>query len=316
MDYLQNFEKLCPGLVFDYPKDKPKYEKLKEEIDQYSPSPFKNIDTKYNPIYVQAGGYYFLVGERIDVLFRRVLYQLFWYIEAVEQYPDDRVQQSKYLHDEIERMTDKFVYEFKYDIDNLLNDLTYKDRETANKVFNDILYITNNLIRTLRMNYNHHFRFQYTESPLFVVLMEFVQSINERAGNIAYLYPEVKAYFENIDSYKDLFEFEPPQAKSEGLKISQIAIIHVYNGIQITRENGIEIAKKYNWNSGEKLFHKFTYYSSAANRKGKPTPCTPKKLKNKIELFESVIPHLNDTAKKRANDEIQILKSILESEYQ
>jgi len=110
----------------------------------------------------------------------------------------------------------------------------------------------------------------------------------------------------------------PKQAekKSKGLKIDQIAIIYVYEGNQITRENGNEIAKQYNHNSGEKLFQRFTYFSSIANRKGKPTPCTPTKLKNKIELFESIVPHLTDTAKQRANDEIQILKTIFESEFQ
>lgn len=106
------------------------------------------------------------------------------------------------------------------------------------------------------------------------------------------------------------------KAKSEGLTISQIAIIHFYNGIQITRDNGNEIAKQYNHTSGEKLFQQYSFYSSATNRKGKPTPCTPKKLKNKIELFESILIHLNDSAKQRANDEIKILKTIYENEYQ
>ena len=235
MDYLQNFEKLCPGLVFDYPKDKPKYEKLKEEIDQYSPSPFKNIDTKYNPIYVQAGGYYFLVGERIDVLFRRVLYQLFWYIEAVEQYPDDRVQQSKYLHDEIELAKARFA-DPKYSIDNLLNDLAYKDIETANKVFSNIIHITNNLIRTLEDGYNFQYRFEFTKSPLFIALMEFVQSINKRAGNIAHIYPEVEAYFENIDSYKDQFKIPPPQEKQNKVP-EKYYLLHSLIMIALGKEN-------------------------------------------------------------------------------
>lgn len=106
------------------------------------------------------------------------------------------------------------------------------------------------------------------------------------------------------------------EAKSKGLSIPQIAIIHFYNGNQITRKNGNEIAKQHNHNSGERLFQKFTYFSSPANRKGKPTLCTPKKLKNKIELFESIVSHLTDAAKNRANDEIQILNTLYESEYQ
>jgi hypothetical protein len=122
-----------------------------------------------------------------------------------------------------------------------------------------------------------------------------------------------------IDEITPLLKALPPQQtekKNEGLKIDQIAIIHVYEGNQITRDNGNEIAKQYNHNSGEKLFQRFTYFSSTANRKGKPTPCTPKKLKNKIELFESIIPHLSNPARLRANDELQTLKTIYESEYQ
>lgn len=114
----------------------------------------------------------------------------------------------------------------------------------------------------------------------------------------------------------------PPQqseTKTDKLKVPQIALIHVYEGLQITRENAGEIAAKHGYtakNSGEGLFQDYTNYCSTANRKGKPTPCTPKKLKNKIELFESVVNHLSDNNKQRAIDEIQILKTIFENEYQ
>jgi len=111
----------------------------------------------------------------------------------------------------------------------------------------------------------------------------------------------------------------PQQTKTDKLKFKQIALIHVYKGLQITRKNAGEIAAKYGFtakNSGEKLFQDYTYFCSAANRKGKPTPCTPKKLKNKIELFESVVNLLSDENKQMAIDEIKILKTIFENEYQ
>jgi len=103
--------------------------------------------------------------------------------------------------------------------------------------------------------------------------------------------------------------------KKAELTINQIALIYCYEGKQITRDNSNEIAKQYNHNSGEKLFHRYTYFSSTANRKGRPTPCTHKKLKNKIELFESIVNHLSDNAKQRAIDEIKILKALSENEY-
>ncbi|PRY90851.1 hypothetical protein [Mongoliibacter ruber] len=111
----------------------------------------------------------------------------------------------------------------------------------------------------------------------------------------------------------------PPQSivkhKPE-LKIDQIALKYAYEGLQITRENGNEIAKEYGHNSGEKLFQRFTYFSSSANRKGKPNLCTPKKLGNKISLIESIIELLPTDKQERAKDEVSILKKIYEAEYQ
>ena len=100
--------------------------------------------------------------------------------------------------------------------------------------------------------------------------------------------------------------------KSE-LSISQIALIYCYEGKIITRENGNEIAKDYGHNSGEKLFQKITFFSSAQNRKGKPSPSTPKKFQNKIALLESVIEKLSNEAKSRATDELNTLKSLFKN---
>ena len=100
------------------------------------------------------------------------------------------------------------------------------------------------------------------------------------------------------------------------LKIKQIALKYFYEGLQITRENGNEIAKKYGHTSGEKLFQQFTFYSSTANRKAKPDLCTAKKLKNKIELIESVIELLPFDKQARAKDEVSILNKLYEAEYQ
>ncbi len=111
----------------------------------------------------------------------------------------------------------------------------------------------------------------------------------------------------------------PPQPivkQKPKLNINQIALKYVYEGLQITRENGNEIAKEYGHNSGEKLFQRFTYFSSFANRKGKPNPCTPKKLDNKIKLIESIIELLPTDKQGRAKDEVSILKNLYEAEYQ
>jgi hypothetical protein len=109
----------------------------------------------------------------------------------------------------------------------------------------------------------------------------------------------------------------PPTAEKNRLKVKQIALIHAYNQIQITRENANDIAAKHDYKSktsGEGLFHDYTFFSSPTNRKGKPYPYTKTKLKNKIELFESVLEHLEEKQQLRAIDEIKILKGIFEAE--
>ncbi|MBK8486100.1 MAG: hypothetical protein IPL31_17585 [Saprospiraceae bacterium] len=102
------------------------------------------------------------------------------------------------------------------------------------------------------------------------------------------------------------------------LKIPEIALIHVYEGIPITRHNSSEIAAKYGYtanNSGEGLFQDYTYYKSSANRKGKPNPFSQRKLLNKIRLLESVTTRLTINALTRARDEIKILKTLFDSEF-
>lgn len=103
------------------------------------------------------------------------------------------------------------------------------------------------------------------------------------------------------------------------LKVPQIALIHVYEGIQITRVNAGEIAAKHGYTaktSGEGLYQDYLKYVNVNDRKAKTTAETKKTLKNKIELFESVVNHLSPENKQRAIDEIKILKTIFENEYQ
>jgi hypothetical protein len=123
-----------------------------------------------------------------------------------------------------------------------------------------------------------------------------------------------------LELLKDNLINEPEKSNTKKhkteLSIKQIALKYVYEYSQITRENGNKIAKEYGHNSGEKLFQQFTYFSSLANRKGLPNPCTAKKLDNKIKLLESVIEILSIDKQNQVKDEVSILKKIYESEYQ
>jgi len=129
-------------------------------------------------------------------------------------------------------------------------------------------------------------------------------------------HPRLFATFDKCDHVKQPQQIEK---KTNGLKVNQIALIHFYESIQITRKNADDIAAEHGYtaiNSGEGLFQEYSFFCSTANRRGKPTPCTPRKLKNKIELLESVIKHLTDNNKQRAIDEVNSLKTIFENEYQ
>ncbi|MBX3165314.1 MAG: hypothetical protein KF900_12635 [Bacteroidetes bacterium] len=100
----------------------------------------------------------------------------------------------------------------------------------------------------------------------------------------------------------------PKKKKTEPqFTVNQIALIHLYEKKQVTRENGKEIAKQYGHASGNNLFNRFSYYSSRQNRIA--TESTQKKTKNKIELIESVIPHLSETNKQSATNELNTLKT-------
>ena len=88
----------------------------------------------------------------------------------------------------------------------------------------------------------------------------------------------------------------------------------MYSDKQITEHNGDEIAKKYGWKSGRKLWQHFNFYYQKVNRKGSEE--TKKKTKNKLKLIESVVDLLPLVNRERAKDEVSILKKIYETEYQ
>lgn len=96
------------------------------------------------------------------------------------------------------------------------------------------------------------------------------------------------------------------------LTIKQIALKYAYENKLITRENQNAIALDHNHNTGGKLYQDFLFYFDRNNRKAKPHPSyTRKTLNNKIKLFESVIELLSIEEKKKAKDELTILKGFL-----
>lgn len=135
---------------------------------------------------------------------------------------------------------------------------------------------------------------------------------------------QVEIYIKGLPKTKTINQIpdlpEPGQASQVNqvnkLTQTQIALKSVYEGLTITRENASEIAIKYGQQSGQRLYQKFCYYQSLTNRKAKPDPPNKKKFQNKINLFESVIELLENPYKQRAIDELKILKTIFENEFE
>jgi hypothetical protein len=103
-----------------------------------------------------------------------------------------------------------------------------------------------------------------------------------------------------------------PEAIEQRLRLKQIALIHAYNGNKITRENAGTIAGKYGYTTkNSRLYQNYLAFIKSNERTAIPTAETKKTLNNKIELFESVLPHLSTKGLQLAKDEINILKSHL-----
>jgi hypothetical protein len=120
-----------------------------------------------------------------------------------------------------------------------------------------------------------------------------------------------------LKAFKKALENVLPQTtlkQNPKLSLKQIALIHIYNGVQITRDNGNEIAKEYGHKSGEKLYQDYTKLVNISDRKGDPG--TGQKIKFQIRLLESVIELLPVDKRKQPNDELSILKGIYEAQYQ
>ena len=156
-----------------------------------------------------------------------------------------------------------------------------------------------NLIKRERFNFKYSETWRTIESSLDIAFSH-IYELHFKETNK--LYPSPKK--------------EEPAVTKPNLRIKEIALKHVHEENQITRKNSNQIAKTYGHNSGEKLFQEYTRYTSKTNRIAKPTPFTKKRLSNKILLFEKVVDVLPLDKQRRIKDEISILKSIYEAEFE
>ncbi len=135
------------------------------------------------------------------------------------------------------------------------------------------------------------------------------------------LLPQLNKMLKDWDANNVPIETDGLKSTDRSYKLTkpQIALIHIYKGKQITRDNASEIALQYGFaakNSGEGLYHDFVKYANPTDRKARPTAETKITFKNKIKLFSSVLPYLEGSALDRAREDLAALERLFASDYQ
>lgn len=126
---------------------------------------------------------------------------------------------------------------------------------------------------------------------------------------------QIEAMNSRVTNWNNIIDkvMDTPPHKAERLTMRQIALIHAYEGNQITEANSNSIAEKHKHKSGHKLYQYYNYYQKPNNRRGAPKDPTLKTVQNKIDLITSVLPFLTGNNIALANDEIRILNNILDT---
>lgn len=121
--------------------------------------------------------------------------------------------------------------------------------------------------------------------------------------------PDIKYFDDLINEFTAQYE---PETEDPTLIPEDIALICVYNGEKVTRNNCIEIAKKYGYpGKGTKLYNHYGYYKKGTNRRAMPDKETATTLINKIERFRKIMPYINPDKISDLQHDISILESYL-----
>lgn len=312
-EYLLNLRLIDKVIIESYIEDNKRL--LTEEEWNKLPS-IPDFDIYSNALspfpYIIAGAYHSRINLYIKL--RSLLH-------PYDQYAMKGKKELKYLSDLMPYFTEYaqgFRVGFNGFDDNLIKpvliNLGVPDKEGyATEVFN---FVTRNQTRKPMTTNGKGFTTTYIGKGVYEINNGYPDGVNE-----GYLYRAWCIIFSQSKLFAPLFQEHSNSSDSKNesntqakFSINHIALKHYYEKTFITRENSDSIAKQYGHTSGEKLYQRFTHYSSRANRKGIPPNCTPKKLHNKIKLFESVIKTLRSDCISEATDEVNILKAIAEKE--
>jgi hypothetical protein len=320
LDVKQRRAKRLPfGRKIEFVDVKTEREKLALKI-QLSPLQFLNLFYHELDFIIENKSKPRSIIPRLDTINLFFIDKLYFYSMLIEALISKNDNQLIFIANEIEKQYD-MIFDFIFGDKNSAKESALKVINTYNEVL-DSIESTDEILKMLidlkyvDCTFHHDIHInQFIFKSWLLPKIEYYQELKDRGINE--LEVEISEDIIAINKIlKSENNYESNPEKQHKLSINQIALKCVYEGLQITRENGNEIIKRFGHKSGEKLFQRYIYYSSPANRKGKPNPCTQKTLANKIRLVESVICLLSKEKQGRALDELSILKRIEESEYQ
>jgi len=162
----------------------------------------------------------------------------------------------------------------------------------------------------------------------------FIEGISERRRDIFSLLNgpvfdvmKVKALYKTIYYYTRLIELFSGDSKNDTtdsngqniqikefteksnpeLSLAEIALLHCYLPIKITKENANDIAGNYGYKSGLALFQ--NHWTTIMNRTNRINVDTPKKSKNRLKRMEKIKPFITDSkGLNTLNDEYNTLE--------
>lgn len=98
-------------------------------------------------------------------------------------------------------------------------------------------------------------------------------------------------------------------SRHKNLTLNQIGLICFYEGRSVTKANCNEIAREYGLKSGHKLYQHYNRHQSKADRHAIPDPYSKTIMRNRLNLFKSVLGELSEENKDKARQDIKILEN-------
>lgn len=102
------------------------------------------------------------------------------------------------------------------------------------------------------------------------------------------------------------------KTNEQKLSLYQVALIHVYEGRLIDKDNCNAIAESYGWKSGEKLKKLYNNNLRRSQRVGSPGSDRP--LKEKIKRLSSIVPIVSEGKRSDVIKDLEHLEGLLNKE--